>query len=387
MYTWLPNVSVTDSATGISAGNYQVTVTDADGCTSVVSVSITQPTDVTLSASAAPASLCAGQGTQLSSLAAGGTPGYSYSWNPGALAGSIQNITPAVSGTYTVYVTDASGCSDSAMVAVTVNAVPVAALVADITSGCAPLCVSFSDLSAVASPATIASWSWDFGDGNTSTSQNPAHCYNTPGVYTVVLNITTADGCAASFTMANYINVFSVPVASFSFSPQPANIFDPDIAFTDQSANAATWSWNFGDPLNSTSTSRDPFFTYEDPGCYTIQLTVTSPGGCVDDTTQEVCIEPEVALYVPNAFTPNGDGSNDFFLPEGVGMEWNTFHMMIFDRWGNLIYETTDINKPWDGRANGGSEIAQIDVYVWKIDVRDINSNTHRLLGHVSLVK
>ena len=388
IYTWTPNVSATNSASPIPANAYTVVVTDANGCTSTVTATVTQPTDVTLSAVTTAGSVCAGTGTQLTSAGAGGTPGYTYSWMPGPLAGSTQNVVPAATTTYTVYVADANGCVDSATVLVVVNPVPVAILFGDVTSGCAPLCVNFTDTSTVAAPGVIASWTWDFGDGSpVSTQQDPIHCFINPGSYPVSLNIVTTDGCTSSIIMPGYINVFANPVASFGASPQPATILNPEITFTDSSQNANSWNWNFGDLISSTSVLQNPTFTYSAPDCYLVTLEVTSVDGCVDDTTKEICIAPDAIIYVPNAFTPNDDGTNEEFIAVTIGMDPDNFEMWIFDRWGNMIFYTDDLNKGWDGRVQGHSEISQIDTYVWKIKAIDMLGNKHNLVGKVSLIK
>lgn len=386
-YSWLPNISVNDTASGIPSGNYQVTVTDADGCSSSVTITITQPTQLLPGLNSNAQAICAGQSIPLAATPSGGTPVYSVNWNPGNLIGNSVNITPANSGTYSVTVTDQNGCTATDSVQITVNESPLAAFTQDIQSGCAPVCISFSDASSVTPPATISSWIWDFGDGNTSTQQQPQHCYNTPGNYNVTLSAVSSAGCKDSIVLNSAVTVFANPVAEFSYSPTQPTILDPQINFTDMSTGAASWSWVFGDLNQSVSALQNPSFSYSEPDCYNVLLNITSADGCTDSVSYEICIAPEVEIYVPNAFTPNNDGHNDFFFPTGEGLDWSTFHMLIFDRWGNLIYETSDINAPWNGKANGGSETAQIDVYVWKLEIRDIQSNNHFLTGHVSLIR
>ena len=102
---------------------------------------------------------------------------------------------------------------------------------------------------------------------------------------------------------------------------------------------------------------------------------------------QMIDIIDDFVFYAPNAFTPNDDGTNEIFLPQGIGYDIKTFNMMIFDRWGNLIYTTDDYKKGWDGKANQGTEIAQIDVYVWKVSLVDNQKRMHKYIGHVSIVK
>jgi len=185
------------------------------------------------------------------------------------------------------------------------------------------------------------------------------------------------------------INVYPVPVADFSMSPQPTTVLNPIICFTDASQGATEWTWDFGEPDSPTNSSTDqnPCHTYSDTGTYCVTLTVLNANGCWDTVTYCLVIDPDFALYVPNAFTPNGDGHNEVFMPVGIGIDEQCYQFYIFDRWGNLIWQTDRWGKGWDGRANGGEEIAQQDVYVWKIITCDIFGKTHQYVGHVSLIK
>jgi gliding motility-associated-like protein len=383
-YVWSPAASSSDIATNLAAGVYTITATDAVGCTSTITVTLTQPTAVAVAASANPGAICQGTSTQISAVGSGGTPTYSYNWTSLG-AGATHNISPTATTTYTVTATDANGCTASATVITTVNPNPTALLSANITSGCAPLCVSFADLSTV-NGGTLASWSWDFGDG-TGTSQNPTHCYNAPGIYSILLTVTTTDGCTNTITIPSYIEVYALPVAGFTATPQPATMLNSNIAFTDTSTNANTWEWTFGDVPSSTSNQQNPSFLYTEPDCYQVTLQVTSLDGCVDTTRKEICIEPDVAIFVPNTFTPNGDGINETFFPLGVGLDPNKFDLWIFDRWGNLIYYTDDINSGWDGKVQGHSDLCQEDTYVWKIKVIDVKGYKYNMIGQVNLIR
>ncbi len=386
-YAWNCSASITNSATNLVAGPCSVIVTDSAGCTSTVSVTITQPTQLTVNATAVPPAICVGQTSTITAIGAGGTPAYNYGWTPGPMLGSSQTVSPAATQVYTVIITDANLCVDSTTVTVNVNTNPIAILSGDLLSGCAPHCVNFSDLSTILS-GTITQWSWDFGDGSPlSSTQNPTHCYPISGTYSVTLTVTTSIGCSATIIMPNYVQVFAIPVAEFSASPQPTTELNPVISFTDLSSLANSWNWGFGDILNGGSTLQNPSFDYGGPGCFDVVLTVTSINGCVDSTMHQICIDPDVTLFVPNAFTPNGDGSNDLFYPQGVGLDRDHFEMWIFDRWGNMIYYTDDITKGWNGAVQGHEDLCQQDTYVWKIKARDLMGGKHNIIGHVSLIR
>jgi gliding motility-associated-like protein len=365
---------------------YTVTVTDANGCTvtpQTVTVNVNPPLNVVPSANV---SICSGAQASLSAAASGGDGSYTYTWSPATspATGSSVNASPGTTTIYTVTVTDGCGTpAATANITVTVFAPPAVTFSVDNQSGCAPLCVSFTN-----STPGATSCAWDFGDNTTdNTTCTPVHCYNTPGSYDIILNVIDGNGCASTLTMPNYITVNPNPVAEFSFGPQPTTILNPTILFTDESNGATAWSWTFGDLLNSSSTLQNPAFTYPDTGCYDVTLTVTNAFGCSSDTTHPVCIDGEFVIYVPNAFTPNDDNKNDIFNAQGMGIDPEHFEMWIFDRWGNMIFYTDNLNKGWDGRANYGDNIAQIDTYVWKIKCTDILGQKHNLLGKVSLIK
>jgi gliding motility-associated-like protein len=120
-------------------------------------------------------------------------------------------------------------------------------------------------------------------------------------------------------------------------------------------------------------------------GSYLATLLVTNANGCVDTATNTIIVLPEFTFFIPNAFTPNGDGVNDDFNGKGIGII--KYEMMIFDRWGNMIFYTDSLYKNWDGRANHGSDVAQQDVYVWKVRLTDVFDKKHSYIGTVTIVK
>ena len=270
---------------------------------------------------------------------------------------------------------------------VTVNPLAVSFMLANDTAGCEDFTVIFNAVSDIG-----VGYSWDFGDGSPSQSGEPVtHTYPDPGSYNVTLTVTTALGCISTVSNNNYIDVFPSPVAAFTYSPTTITQTAPQVTFADSSIGTGplTWGWDFDYPGGGLmDTLQNPVYSYPDSGSYTVQLIVTNSLGCADTAYNTLEVVPEYVLYAPNAFTPfNHDGLNDTFMPQGVGIDPDNFEMLIFDRWGNQIYKTTDVAKGWDGRANGGSKIAQIDVYVWKIKTQDSKGNEHHYVGTVTIVK
>ena len=120
---------------------------------------------------------------------------------------------------------------------------------------------------------------------------------------------------------------------------------------------------------------------------YNVRLIVTTKYGCIDTAYHLYDVADDFVFYIPNAFTPNDDGINEIFIPKGIGFDKNSYHMYIYDRWGNFIFYSDDPAKGWDGRANHGVDIAQEDVFVWKIDLKDNSGRLHKYMGHVTIVK
>jgi gliding motility-associated-like protein/uncharacterized repeat protein (TIGR01451 family) len=317
----------------------------------------------------------------------------SWNWNFGDNATSVTKNTShlyGAAGTYQVklIVTSAFGCVDSLTKPSVINPNPVVQFYGSDTIGCKPLCVSFRDTSSIITGANVA-WTWTFGDNNPiSTSHNIRHCYGNDSVsvpvsFTTKLTVTSDSGCVSSLTKNNYITVFPKPTANFSVAPTTASSINPIISFTDLSTGSSFWNWNFGDHDTSIVFAPKPH-SYADTGKYVITLIASNAYSCLDTTHQTIVIEPDFVFYIPNAFSPNDDGINDTFTGKGIFIK--DFEMMIFDRWGNLIFYSNDINKPWDGRANYGKKIAQRDVYVYMIKVTDIKSIEHSYRGTVTLV-
>ncbi|MCF8464350.1 MAG: gliding motility-associated C-terminal domain-containing protein [Flavobacteriales bacterium] len=475
-YAWTPNVSNTNTSSNLCQGNYQILVSDVDGCTLVINRTVNGPTEVIGVVSSDLNEICIGGQATLSAIITGGTPPYTYLWtstpaDPSLISNTANPIvSPAVTTSYTLVATDAAGCPSAPKVivinvlppltldvirplvspdtsicpydfatidlqagggdgayqiyllpditnpitlpldtqplvtttfdfmvidgcttppafvssTVTVHMLPQIIVDAEPDSGCHPLTVNFNDLT---QPPSVG-WSWNFGDpnsqSNTANVSDPTHLYSGSGLYDIFLEITTVDGCITDTVLSDFIEVFPLPNANFDLDPEIVNLLDATINFTDLStSNVTQWDWNFGD--GSTSTVQNPTHVYADTGTYTINLVATTIHGCTDEVSRQLIIEPDFMFYVPNAFTPNDNGRNDGFRGYGEGVDWNTYQMSIFDRWGELIYYTENIDEPWDGTYKGAP--VELAVYVWKIKLSDVKGTEHKYFGHVTLLR
>ncbi len=391
-YAWTPvgtGSTQTVTVSPIVTTTYTVVVTDGNGCVSApasITVTVNPPLNVTLLANPSP--VCIGSPSTLTATPNGGNGGpYTYTWLPVGTGGNsiTVSVTPTVTTTYTVILSD--GCTtpnDSAVVTITVSAPPVPTFTGTPLTGCAPLCVNFT----TPNNPTWISCAWNFGDGSpVSTNFNPNHCYTITGCYNVTLSITDASGCVGTVTMPNYVCVSPNVVAQFTASPQPTDIFNSTVFFTDQSTGAPTsWTWYFGGLDSSNAQNPNYHFPSDVAGCYDVVLIANNAANCPGVDTMRICIDPDYVIYFPNAFTPNGDGVNDNFI--GVGEGIDKYEMWIFDRWGNLIFYTDNMGHPWDGKVQNKSDnLVQEDVYVWKAKVTDVFGKKHKFIGHVSVIR
>ena len=393
-YTWdnsLPSTAsnvVSPSSTTV----YSVFATDANGCvSSTVSsvVNVLPPIDVLAFSNQA---ICPGETASISAIASGGNGGpYTYSWNQGVGSGSNQSVSPAFTTTYVVTASD--GCespSDTASVVITVNSVPNPDFIVDTTDLCMPGTFNFTEINEVNSNPNYTCL-WNFGDGNVSSScVNVSNEYVLPGCYDVTLTVTSDSNCVNSITYPQLVCVHDFPTSNFVFGPQPTTFVSPEITFENtSSSNSYSYYWTFGanGELGDT-TAINPIFTFPNtgPGTYEVCLVATTVYNCSDTTCQNVVIDDEYLIYVPNAFTPDGDGVNDVFLPKLQGIDPLSYNLQIFDRWGELIFESHHKEYGWDGTYQ--NVLSKTDVYVWKLEVKDaVSGELKTYYGHVSLLK
>lgn len=378
-YSW-DSGQTTASFTDAPATNttYTVTGTDASNCSNTANVTVTVMTDLPVSITPSMVEICEGANTTLIASSAGS--GVGYLWDNGANTASLT-VSPVATSTYSVTGTDVLGCSGTATAVVTVNPEPEVGFVADPLTGCNPTLVNFTDQS----PGNIQAWSWEFGDGATSGLQNPDHSY-TAGTFSVSLTVTDGAGCQATLELNNYISILDNPVASFRADPEIASEDEPTIQFINQSSGASVFAWDFGDGAGE-SQAENPAYTYGGNGEYLVTLYVANDAGCMDSTSLTVSVRPMYTIYIPTAFSPNGDGINDVFSPKGTGWKTDSYFMAIFSRWGEMVFLTTDINHVWNGSMPGGSNDTQEDVYTVIIHVKGFDGNEREYIQQVTLIK
>lgn len=414
-YTWSPTTGFTGSTTSsnpsLSLANpgptatitspYTVTILETStGCQSsdTVNVIVSAVTNVNAGSTQY---VCSGSSITLAGSIGGSAT--SGTWSGGTGTYSPNNTT--LNAVYTPSASEYA--ADSVILTLTTNdpagpctfsssnvtfhfyGIPVVNFSANDPLGCPVLCVDFTDLSAVGGADSVVNWDWNFGDGSDGSAiPNPSHCFSQSGLYDVKLIVTSYHGCISSLTQSQFVQVYSIPVAAFDATPNPASVIDPIITFNDQSSSDVNyWFWNFGDSTTLSPNTSSPVHEYpkDASNTYVVTLIVHNADGCYDTVSHEIFIGPEFTFFIPNVFTPNGDKTNDYFFGSGVGII--KYDLWIFDRWGDMIFHGKELNDKWDGKANKGDSESQIDVYVWKVTLTDVFNKEHNYIGIVSLVK
>jgi gliding motility-associated-like protein len=322
----------------------------------------------------------------------GGTPDAGGAWldpNGNSFSGVVDPSTE-LSGDY-IYVAQGAGecdhLTDSATIVTALNHMPEPAFSALPLGGCHPLQVEFTNSTPV---AQIGTCDWDLGDGSSSsnTAATFGHNYANPGLYDVTLTVTSPEGCVTTISHNNYIQVTPAPLATFDPFPNPTSVEEPTVIFSATDPHAISWNWTI-QGLDSSHTEQE--FSFDFPNVlgdtYEVCLHVTDQWGCEDDQCQTIVVKDPLLLFVPNSFTPNGDGVNDWFMPSLVGDDPNAFKMYIYDRWGEKVYESSDRDNAWIGTMmNASGDLLPTGVYAWRLLTKLDGGGKKEFMGHVTLL-
>ncbi len=261
---------------------------------------------------------------------------------------------------------------------------PVSDFASDIINGCNPITVEFT--SNATNTTDNVTYDWDFGNGSSASTETTSITYTEPGLYDISLVVNNEGLCSDSKTENAYIEVFETPTANFEAIP-PESILEDDAAtinFADSSnsIDVLTYEWNFGDG-SSPSAQGSPSHVYTEAGEYTVTLDIETNNGCIDHTEKMITIHPDFVVYAPSGFSPNGDGLNDVFEIKGIGLK--KFKLQVFSRWGELVFESDNIEDQWDGKYNG--EFVPTGTYVYNIKYTSMLDKDKVLEGTVTVLK
>ncbi|MBL4657222.1 MAG: gliding motility-associated C-terminal domain-containing protein, partial [Flavobacteriales bacterium] len=373
-----PTDSTIFNPDSVGAGVHMFTISHGLGvCKTEDSIQVTVHPQLIVSLSSTKDTICDGQGATLTATASGGEPTalYTYSWTQGLFPIETNAVNPLATTTYVVTVSD--GCSDDAIDSVTIIIAENFSVAIDTSER-----ACYGDVGYASATVTGTS-SYDYAWG-TSPVQTTESIVGTAGE-SYDLTITDINsGC--KYESSVKIPSYSVIYAGFTVTPNVNCIsFDQVelITIIDLSKNAQTGFWEFGEGPVTYVPGGDPPVVYTKPGSYPISLKVYNEGGCEDSHSEAVCIFDPLDLFVADAFSPNGDGSNDMLFVRGNGVAELDF--VVYNRWGLKVFETHDINHGWDGNVKG--QAANSEVFVYNVRAVSAQGTEIILKGDVSLVR
>lgn len=365
-YIWDDVANSTTQNITVAQGTYTVIGTDALGCTATASATVIEnplPNIVFVGDS----TICEGGTTTITATGAA-----SYTWSPVTGLSNTNIPDPTISllsdTQFTVTGTDTNGCINTAQITVRIAPAPEAMF--DFETNCAGLPITFTNTST----PTGLNFNWNFGNNTTSTLENPIETFSQSGDFLVTL---IADNGECADTFSANVNVLTQPIASFSGTPLSVVVNEEAVIFSNSSVGGELWFWDFGDST-SINTTFDPQHTFSKPGLFTVTLIASTLEGCSDTLalTEYVEVIDKPLLFIPNAFSPNGDNINDLFQVLGGGTR--EFYMTIHDRWGGQVFESEDINIAWDGTFKGDRLSTGVYVYYIKAAFNDLTIRTFK---------
>jgi gliding motility-associated-like protein len=363
-------------------GNYAISVIDSNNCTYAETAVVNQPQNPLTATYAEVQPQCFGYSNgQLILTSSGGTPGYQYDWSTGDSTAVVDSL---ATGTYSVIVTDTNGCTFNLDCFLGEPAQIQPSFDSDILNGCSPLVVEFFNTS-----DADFNCAWTFGDSLTySGCEDVVITFEAGGVYDVNLVAYDANGCFNDVTYDNYITVYQTPTASLTASPTLLFPESPVTTILNTSTPADFYIWNMG--------VGDPDEMYFEPGDYQypanisdtflITLYAITTEGCADTAYQLIFFNNDPFYYVPNTFIPNDDNRNDIWTPVFSNLEnVKKYNIQVYNRWGELIFETSDPTQGWDGTYKDNK--CQDGTYIWKLQFTWYDKRIYDATGHVNLLR
>jgi len=393
-YSWNTSGETTASPTSLVAGTNTVIVTDANGCTVSFDVDLDEPDALQLTSVSTDTIVCVGDSVLLYATGSGGSSAYTYTWrNDGNLVGTGDTVyvTPTSDNSdYCVTLTEQCGSPETQECMTISYPEEIIPLISpDNTGACYPVEVNFDNVTNTNEVIDYTVWSYGDGTIDTVPGNNTAsHSYGV-GLFDVTVEVVSDRGCSYSETFNSLIEGYDYPEASFYVNPNPASVFEPEVdVFSQSSGDVISFHWFAEGAEPNFSTVENPTFQYPtEVDIYPLILVVENGNGCRDTVERLVRIQNEVLIFAPNTFTPDSDGYNDEWRVHIQGIDISSFHLELFNRWGELIFESYDPDGAWDG-TYGGMGIVKDGTYIWKIKARDAeNDNKYEFKGFVNVLK
>ena len=246
-------------------------------------------------------------------------------------------------------------------------------------------CCEGTTIDFVAEKQNNIDYLWSFDDGNYSKKENPSHLFTSPGSYNISLIVRSKiDNSIMTRSNDQLLIVHAKPNVQFDWEMNEENGI-PYTSFINLTDKGTSWNWNFGD--GSLSIEKDPNYTYRKKGQFLISLEVSNIEGCISSINKSIFVNQDYNLLAPNSFTPNGDGINDYFLPAALNRLNGSFTMTIFSQTEGLVYNTKNIDQPWDGTNQKAGTKCKEGSYVWVVKLTNEKGQSEQYKGAVLLLK
>lgn len=381
-YSWTGSTASAATALDLGAGLHTVTVTDMNGCVQTLDVLINEPLPLDITFLTQDTMICSEDAILLSAIGSGGSSPYTYSWTEDGLPignGGSFTVDPINSGTvYCVTLSEACGSPiTTECMTITFPLEIIPNTVPDHTIRCLPGDFVFSNTSTNGGDIASTEYIFSTGESFSVNSLDPLpHMLPTPGTYTLDMVVTSIHGCTYQGHFQDIVEVTPLPTADFTMSKSPLTWFETTVQTNDiSSGNIASYIWSSPGATNVVNNGGSAMISYPEGvmGTYNITLVVTTNQGCSDSATYEIQVVSDVIFYAPTAFTPDGDEHNQVWLFYVEGIDEENFELTIHNRWGEVVWETHDVNAYWDGYYNG--QRVQPGVYTWKAWYKELDTD------------
>jgi gliding motility-associated-like protein len=385
-YLW-SNGQTSQTSTNLCAGTYNVVVTDNNGCTGNSSITINQPTQLLFDTLIGIDVTCNENDGSVIMEGVGGTQPYNYLIDNVISNDTINGLS---GGNYLITIQDINGCQVDSNIYLNFPIPVTPSLIPLDTVNCIPGDFIFTNLSTPI--ANIVSSYIQFGDNTDTTillNNGFTHIYDSVGVWDITMSVTSDYGCVYTQTFTNIVETKPLPTAQFNISPNPTTFFEVTVMVQDQSySNIVDWWWYAPDATPTLSITNNSTFTFPEGivGQYPIYLVVTDNLGCTDTTSRILTVLSDVLSFIPNTFTPDGDEHNQDWGFNFDGIDETGFSLYVFNRWGEIVWETHDSHEKWDGTYGG--KIVPEGMYVWKSTFGVVNTDERRTInGIVNVIR
>ena len=375
-YSWSPAGGNTNAAAGLKAGTYICTIQDYNSCIKTDTFDIKEPEKLIAQVTKTNV-VCQGQMNTgvAKAIGTGGVGPYTYLWTPGNSTDTM--LTGLGIGMDTCIITDSNGCVYNVVFNIVDTSQPFNYTIKDSATDCRSAL-----LTAVPDPGSnqAVSYAWSFPGDTAIAISNPAtHTYPQDGAESADLVIVNAVGCHD--TLSHNFNISKPMIADYSFEPDPPSPNTPVHFHNLSSPYATIFNWDFGD--GTSSTAENPDKLYNDSGLYNICLIAVNEHNCIDTACKSIKMDVDKVVGVPSAFTPNGDGENDVLYIRGFRL--GKVKLRVYNRWGQVIFETDNKAKGWDGTYKGHPQPAE--VYAYTLEATFTDGTAKQINGSISLLR